>query len=100
MRRSFMCATARARPGAEIARALARAAGHDPAFLQARAKGTDSRGRHGPRLGASRSQSNANSRASATDVKHDRKQARQNQSIKPGTDNRGKLKDWQGGAKH
>jgi hypothetical protein len=45
------------------------------------------------------SQSNANSRASASDRKHDAKQVRENKSIKLGTDNSGKLADWQGGAK-
>jgi hypothetical protein len=43
------------------------------------------------------SQSNANSRASASDRKHDDKQVRQNKSIKLGADNTGKLEDWQGG---
>lgn len=45
------------------------------------------------------SQSNANSKASASEKKHDDKQVRQNKSIKPGTDNTGKLPDWQGGSK-
>ena len=37
------------------------------------------------------SQSNANSRASASDRKHDEKQVRENKSIKLGADNTGKL---------
>jgi hypothetical protein len=45
------------------------------------------------------SQSNANSRASAGDVKHDDKQVRQDKSIKLGADNTGKQEDWQGGGK-
>jgi len=52
--------------------------------------------RMGKRTG---SQSNAKSRASASDKKHDEKQILENKSIKPGTDNTGKLKDWQGGSK-
>jgi len=43
------------------------------------------------------SQSNANSRASASDRKHDDKQVRQGKSIKLGSDNTGKLEAWQGG---
>lgn len=45
------------------------------------------------------SQSNANSKASASDRKHDEKQLRENKSIKAGTEQRGKMKDWQGGSK-
>ena len=45
------------------------------------------------------SQSGANSRASASDRKHDDKQVREGKSVKLGSDNNGKLQDWQGGAK-
>jgi hypothetical protein len=49
--------------------------------------------------GRTGSQSNNASRASASDRKHDRKQVRQGKGIKLGSDNSGKLKDWQGGDK-
>jgi hypothetical protein len=45
------------------------------------------------------SQSNANSRASASDKKHDRKQVRDEKSLKAGTEQGGKMKEWQGGSK-
>jgi len=45
------------------------------------------------------SQSNANSRASGSDGKHDREQQLKGKSMKSGVDNQGKRKDWQGGAK-
>ena len=45
------------------------------------------------------SQSNANSKASASDRKHDEQQSRENKSIKAGTQQRGKMKDSQGGSK-
>jgi hypothetical protein len=45
------------------------------------------------------SQSNANSRASASDKKHDQKQVRSEKSLKSGTEQRGKMKEWQGGSK-
>ncbi len=45
------------------------------------------------------SQSNADSLASATERKHEDKQVRQGKSIKAGSDNSGKLKDWQAGDK-
>jgi hypothetical protein len=52
--------------------------------------------RMGKRTG---SESNARSKASASDKKHDQKQVRDEKSIKLGTEQGGKLKDWQGGAK-
>jgi hypothetical protein len=45
------------------------------------------------------SDSNNASRASASERRHDDKQARQGKSIKLGTEQSGKLKDWQGGSK-
>jgi hypothetical protein len=45
------------------------------------------------------SESNKRSRASASDRKHDDKQLREGKSTHLGADNRGKLKDWQGGSK-
>jgi hypothetical protein len=55
-----------------------------------------SKQRTGKRTG---SESNARSRASASDKKHDQKQVRDEKSIKLGTEQGGKLKDWQGGTK-
>lgn len=52
--------------------------------------------RMGKRTG---SESNARSKASASDKKHAEKQVRAEKSIKLGTEQGGKLKDWQGGAK-
>jgi hypothetical protein len=49
--------------------------------------------------GRSGSDSNNASRASASDRRHDDQQLRQGKSIKIGTEQRGKLKDWQGGSK-
>lgn len=46
------------------------------------------------------SDSGNHSRASASDRKHDEKQVRQGKGIKLGTEQGGKLKDWQGGRKH
>jgi len=45
------------------------------------------------------SQSNANSKASASDRQHDDRQVRENKSIKAGTEQGGKLKKSQGGSK-
>ena len=45
------------------------------------------------------SQSNAGSKAAASDRKHDEKQVREGKSVKLGTEQGGKLKDWQGGTK-
>lgn len=52
--------------------------------------------RTGKRTG---SESNARGKASASDKKHDQKQVRDEKSVKLGTEQGGKLKDWQGGAK-
>lgn len=53
--------------------------------------------RMGKRTG---SQSNARSAASPSDREHDEKRVREDKSIKSGTEQRGKMKDSQGGAKH
>jgi hypothetical protein len=45
------------------------------------------------------SESNAHSKASPSDRKHDEKQVREEKSIKSGTEQAGKLKEWQGGSK-
>lgn len=45
------------------------------------------------------SQSNAGSKASASDARHDEQQNREGKSLKTGTGQRGKMKDWQGGSK-
>jgi hypothetical protein len=45
------------------------------------------------------SQSNANSAASASDERHERKEVREKKSIKAGADNSGKLKKTEGGKK-
>lgn len=45
------------------------------------------------------SDSNNASRASASDRRHDDQQVRQGKSLKAGTEQRGKQKDSQGGAK-
>jgi hypothetical protein len=49
--------------------------------------------------GRSGSDSNNASRASASDRRHDDRQVRQGKSIKAGSEQRGKMKDWQGGSK-
>lgn len=49
--------------------------------------------------GRSGSDSNNHSRASASDQRHDRKRMLQDKSIKAGAENRGKLKESQGGTK-
>ena len=46
------------------------------------------------------SESNARSKASASDRKHAEKQVSENKSVKAGSDNQGKLKEGQGGSKH
>jgi hypothetical protein len=45
------------------------------------------------------SDSNNASRASASDRRHAKQQQREEKSVKAGTDNRGKMKDWEGGSK-
>jgi hypothetical protein len=45
------------------------------------------------------SDSNNASRASASDRRHAKQQLREEKSLKAGTDNRGKMKDWEGGSK-
>lgn len=45
------------------------------------------------------SDSNNASRASASDRKHDKSKVREGKSIKAGTEQSGKTRDWQGGAK-
>lgn len=54
------------------------------------------RERLGQRTG---SQSSDNSRASASDRRHDEQQVQQGNSTKAGTEQRGKMKDSQGGSK-
>jgi hypothetical protein len=49
--------------------------------------------------GRSGSDSGNNSRSSASDLKHDKKQLRSEKSLKAGTNQRGKLKESQGGSK-
>jgi hypothetical protein len=55
--------------------------------------------RHSKTGSRSGSDSNNASRASASDRRHDREQTAESKSVKLGSDNRGKLKDSQGGAK-
>jgi hypothetical protein len=45
------------------------------------------------------SDSNNGSRASASDRRHDQVQQREGKSLKAGTEQGGKMKDWQGGRK-
>jgi hypothetical protein len=49
--------------------------------------------------GRSGSDSNNASRASASDRRSDNQQLRQDKNLKTGTEQGGKLKDWQGGGK-
>lgn len=49
--------------------------------------------------GRTGSKSNNASRASASDRRHDREQVLEGKSLKIGTEQGGKLKDWQGGSK-
>jgi hypothetical protein len=49
--------------------------------------------------GRSGSDSNNASRASASDRRHEERRVREGKSIKAGSEQSGKMKDWQGGSK-